>query len=206
MRSRYGSSPPHRGCPSARVRPMSRSPNVATLNQSPYSSHSGIDRTLSQLANVRIELSPAGRKLPVLGILPAMAVVDPEVPIANGSYRGARCRIEQPTDQGARSTARKPDRRFHPSRRSDSNGAGTARKLSMGALHQAGWNRREQTASDWLRRKPCRRGQTRCNHDRKYDREDKEVAPAHNRNGSKAKSKSPHSDAHDRQGLCRKAT
>jgi hypothetical protein len=30
-------------------------------------------------------------------------------------------------------------------------GTGTARKLSMGAVHQAGWNRRERTASDWLR-------------------------------------------------------
>ena len=36
-------------------------------------------------------------------------------------------------------------------RRSASNGTGTSRKLSTGAVHQAGWNRRERTASDWLR-------------------------------------------------------
>jgi hypothetical protein len=34
---------------------------------------------------------------------------------------------------------------------SASNRTGTARKLSTGAVHQAGWNRRERTASDWLR-------------------------------------------------------
>ena len=60
--------------------------------------------------------------------------------------------------------------------------------------------------SGTLRRKPCRRRQTRCDHHRKNDRNHKQVSPAHNRDRREAKSESPHRDAHGRQRRRRKAT
>jgi hypothetical protein len=73
------------------------------------------------------------------------------------------------------------------------------------AIPQAG-HRREQLASDPLRRKPRRRSQTHRSHERKNDWQDKEVSPAHNRDGSKAQSERPHGEPHVRQSRCPKAT
>src|SRR5689334_10748834 len=57
-----------------------------------------------------------------------------------------------------------------------------------------------------IRRSPCRNSQANCNRDRERDGYDKEVTPAHNRDGGKGKGERPRGSAHERQRRYRKAT